>query len=353
MSSTLIHLKCAAVFGSGAFGTALSTVLARKSKKVKIWHMNASEAAAFTKNHENRNFLKGFQLPHNIEYSSDVKYVAQEAQIILFAIPTQFTRNFMKQHGETLKQLILAHRIPVLVCSKGIEQGTLKFPTEIISEFIPQYPISVLAGPSFAREIVEGKSTSVCVASAHLQHASLIQRIMSTEDHVFLCLTSTDVVGCEVASAMKNVIAIASGILEGRGMGKNARAALITRSLLEIRDVTHSLGGDGSAVFGLAGIGDLLLTSSSHLSRNFMVGVQLGKGKTYEEIMRGATAVAEGVTTAQSLHQILVTKNVNAPICTEVYKVIYEKQSVHDAMHHFFNPSLSTEGLPVLFPSKL
>lgn len=350
----LIYLDKAAVFGSGAFGTALSTVLARKCRSVKVWHMNENEAKLINMNRENHLFLKGYHLPQNLEFSADVNEVMAGAQLVLFVVPTQFIRGFMRQHGATVWKYVSEGKIPVLVCSKGIERSTLRFPTEIVSEFFPEHPISVLAGPSFAAEIAQRKSTTVCIASTQLSEAVKLQRIMTTPDHMFFCLTSTDVVGCEVASAMKNVVAIASGILGGQGMGNNARAALITRALLEIRDVTHALGGDGSAVFGLAGIGDLLLTSSSELSRNFTVGKQLGQGKTYEEIMRTSRAVAEGTTTAESLHNIIVKYKIRAPICSEVYEIIYHNKKVRNALHHFLGTSsLTSEGLEPLFPSRL
>eukprot|EP00796_Vickermania_ingenoplastis_P010952 gene10952-7602_t len=349
--SQLIYMKSAAIFGSGAFGSALATVLARKSQTVRVWHMKEDEAELFNMNHENHLFFKGHRLPNNLEYSSSVQHVLKDAEILLFVVPTQFIRGFMNQHAAELTKVLVASQIPVLVCSKGIERSTLKFPTEIVAEFLPPgYPISVLAGPSFAAEIAQRKSTSVCIASSQLGQAVKLQRMMTTSDHMFNCLTSTDVVGCEVASAMKNVVAIASGILGGQGMGNNARAALITRALLEIRDVTKALGGDGSAVFGLAGIGDLLLTSSSELSRNFTVGKRLGQGKTYEEIMRTSKAVAEGTSTAESLHHIVEKYNVSTPICTEVYEIIYHNKKVKHALRHFLGTSsLSSEGLAPLF----
>lgn len=350
----LIYMKNAAVFGSGAFGTALATVLSRKCENVRVWHMNPEEASLINAKHENYLFLKGFRLPSNIEYSGDVRHVLQGAEVILFVVPTQFFRRFLEQHGKLLWDHVSAGQIPVLVCSKGIEQSTLKFPTDILSDFFPGYPVSVLAGPSFAAEIVLKRSTSVCLASRSLHEAARLQRMLTTPDRMFFCLTSTDVVGCEVASAMKNVVAIAAGILAGQGMGNNARAALITRALIEIRDVTKALGGDGSATYGLAGVGDLLLTSSSELSRNFTVGKQLGEGKTYEMIMRTSKAVAEGTSTAESLHQILVKHNIHARICNQVYKIIYEKREVSRALSHFLgNSSLTSEGLDPLFSAKL
>lgn len=350
----LIYMKNAAVFGSGAFGTALATVLSRKCETVRVWHINPEEASRINISHENHFFLKGFRLPTNVEYSANVGHVLLDAQLLLFVVPTQFFRHFLEQHGKELWAHVSAGKIPVLICSKGIERSTLKFPTEILSEFFPGYPVSVLAGPSFAAEIVLKKSTSVCIASRSLEEAARLQRMLTTADRMFFCLTSTDVIGCEVASAMKNVVAIAAGILAGQGMGNNARAALITRALIEIRDVTKALGGDGSATYGLAGVGDLLLTSSSELSRNFTVGKQLGEGKTYEEIMKTSKAVAEGTSTAESLNHILVKHNIHARICSQVYKIIYEKKEVTRALHHFLgNSSLASEGLDSLFKSKL
>lgn len=350
----LIYMKSATVFGSGAFGTALATVLARKCKTVRVWHMNPQEASLINMNHENHLFLKGPRLPNNVEFSADVKYVLQDSELILFVVPTQFFRNFLQQHATTLQKHISVAQVPFLVCSKGIERSTLKFPTDILLDFFPGYPVSVLAGPSFAAEIVQKKSTSVCIASRNPQVAAQLQRMLTTPDRMFFCLTSTDVVGCEVASAMKNVVAIAAGILAGQGMGSNARAALITRALVEIRDVTKALGGDGSATYGLAGVGDLLLTSSSELSRNFTVGKQLGEGKTYEVIMRTSRAVAEGTSTAESLHHILEKHHIQARICTQVYKIIYEKREVSRALKHFFGTSsLICEGLDPLFTPKL
>lgn len=350
----LLFMESAAVLGSGAFGTALSTVLARKAKRVKVWHMDAKQAAEINAHHENHLFLKGFPIPTNVEFSANLPEVLAGARIILFVVPTQFIRGFMKQHGDEIVKFLASNKASVLVCSKGIERGTLKFPTEIVAEYLPNQVISVLAGPSFATEISQRRSTSVCIASPDHTEAVNIQRLMTTPDHMFFCLTSTDVVGCEVASAMKNVVAIASGILGGQGMGNNARAALITRALLEIRDVTMALGGDGSAVFGLAGIGDLLLTSSSLLSRNYSVGKQLGEGKSFKEIMRNSKAVAEGTSTADSLHKILVKYKIHAPICNEVYEIIYKERDVHDALHHFLGTStLAAEGLEPLRRSKL
>lgn len=350
-STDLVHLHKAAVFGSGAFGTALATVLAKKSKEVTVWHMNQQEADLINKEHENVLFLKGAPLPANIRYTANVENTYQGAQIVLFVIPTQFIRGFFKTHGAGLRKYVMEHHVPVLVCSKGIEQSSLKFPAQIIEEFLPNYPVSVLAGPSFAIEVAKGSLTNVCVASNDIAEARYLQRVLTTPDRMFRCWAITDTVGCEVSSAMKNVLAIASGAAAGLGLANNARAALISRGLLEIRDMTMALGGNGEAIFGLAGLGDLLLTCSSELSRNFTVGKKLGQGMSLEEIKRTSKAVAEGVATADPLHRLAKKLGVKLPLCDEVFRVVYENKKAKDSLNDLANGELRDEGLPKLFPS--
>lgn len=348
-TSDLTFLKKGAVFGSGAFGTALATVLAKKCKEVKVWHMDQKQSDLINQKHENVLFLKGPKLAHNISYTANAEETYKGAEIVLFVIPTQFMRGFLKTHGPALYKYCKEHNVPLLVCSKGIERSTLKFPAQILEEFFPDLPVSVLAGPSFAIEVATSKLTNVGVASADINLARRIQRIMTTPDHMFRCWATTDTVGCEVASALKNVLAIASGIAGGLDLGLNARAALITRGLLEIRDLTRALGGNGQAVFGLAGLGDLLLTCSSELSRNYTVGSKLGKGMTMDEIKRTSKAVAEGVATAEPLNRLAKQINVDLPICRGVYSVVYGKTTVQEAFHKLCDGRLSDEGLPPLF----
>ncbi|EPY26225.1 glycerol-3-phosphate dehydrogenase NAD+,glycosomal/mitochondrial [Strigomonas culicis] len=349
----LIYLEHAAVFGSGAFGTSLATVLARKCKTVSVWHMNEAEAKRINDARENVLFLKGPKLPPNITFTSDVAATYKNAGIILFIIPTQFLRGFLKQHGAAIFEFLKKAHVPVLVCSKGIEKSTLKFPAQIVGEFFPQYRLSVLAGPSFAIEVAEGKLTNVAVASENIAEARRVMLIMSTKDRMFRCWATTDTIGCEVASAMKNVLAIASGISKGLGNGYNARAALISRGLLEIRDLTRALGGNGEAVFGLAGLGDLMLTCSSELSRNFSVGQKLGQGITIAEIMKTQKAVAEGVATAEPLYRLAKQHNVKLRFCKEVYSILYQNKNPRDAFRAASKGKLTDEGLPPLFPAKL
>ncbi|KAG5510286.1 hypothetical protein JKF63_07614 [Porcisia hertigi] len=358
-TNELLYLNKAVVFGSGAFGTALAMVLSKKCREVCVWHMNEKESQLVNEKRENVLFLKGVKLASNITFTSNVEEAYQGAEIILFVIPTQFLRGFFKKSGSNLIAYAKEKRVPVLVCTKGIERSTLKFPAQIVGEFFQDYPLSVLAGPSFAIEVATGVLTCVSVASVDINEARRLQRIMTTGDRSFICWATTDTIGCEVASAMKNVLAIGSGVANGLGMGLNARAALITRGLLEIRDLTAALAGNGSAVFGLAGLGDLLLTCSSELSRNFTVGKKLGKGISIEEIQRTSKAVAEGVATAEPLMRLAQQLKVSMPLCKQIYKIVYEKKNPRDAILDLLSYGLQDEGLPSLFqksaatPSKL
>ncbi|KAK7198442.1 glycerol-3-phosphate dehydrogenase [NAD+], glycosomal [Novymonas esmeraldas] len=350
-TNELLFLNKAVVFGSGAFGTALAMVLSKKCREVCVWHMKEDEARLINEKRENVLFLKGVKLASNITFTSNVEEAYKGAEIMLFVIPTQFLRGFFKNSGSKLISYVREKRVPVLVCTKGIERSTLKFPAQIVGEFFPDYPLSVLAGPSFAIEVATGVFTCVSVASTDINEARRLQRIMTTGDRTFICWATTDTTGCEVASAVKNVLAIGSGVASGLGMGLNARAALITRGLLEIRDLTAALGGDGSAIFGLAGLGDLLLTCSSELSRNFTVGKKLGGGMPIEEIKRTSKAVAEGVATAEPLMRLAKELKVSMPLCKQIFKIVYEKKNPRDAIVDLMSYGLQDEGLPSLFKS--
>ncbi|KEG11909.1 glycerol-3-phosphate dehydrogenase [Trypanosoma grayi] len=348
MIADVQYVKHAAMVGSGAFGTAMATVLAKKAETVSVWHLDAKEAQMINEKRENVLFLKGVPLPSNVTYTADTMACIANADILLLAIPTQFLRGYLKKNSDLIRRHIVERRVPIVVCSKGIERSSLQFPAQILADFLPGYPISVLAGPSFALEVAKGMHTHVCTAATDINMARRVQRIITTADGTFRCWASTDIVGCEVASAVKNVLAIASGAIKGLGTDCNARAALITRGLLEIRNLTLALGGTGEAVFGLAGLGDLLLTCSSELSRNFTVGKKLSQGMTMAEIRRTSKAVAEGVATAESLEQLAKKMRVRLPVAHEVYGVLYENKDVKKAFDKLQRCPMQDEGLPPL-----
>jgi NAD-dependent glycerol-3-phosphate dehydrogenase len=275
---------------------------------------------------ENFKYLPGVKIPENVRWTSDVNEAVYESEIVLFAIPTQFIRAFAQSNRSTLPV-----GVPLVLCAKGIELSTLQLPYDILRDELPgKYSkyICVLSGPSFAKEIAAGHPTSVVVASSETAIADAVQRQMTCAGMNFRVYTVSDVMGAEIAGAVKNVLAIAAGAVSGLGYGSNTRAALICRGLVEMTRLSEKMGSDSSCLRGLAGIGDLLLTCSSELSRNFTVGRRLASGETLEQILQSSTSVAEGVATTKALHELRRKLGVEMPLCEEVYKVLYEQKDV-------------------------
>lgn len=342
----------ATVLGGGAFGTCLALVLARKGATVALWHPASKECASFNAQRENTLYLAGVRLPERVTYTADVAAAVQGAELLLFAIPTQFVASFLTTHHSAITAAI-DRAVAFVVCCKGIEKGTLRFPADIFRAALGAEccaaKMAVLAGPSFAKEVAQGQLTGVTVAAATLPLARSVQRRMSTDDGTFRAYASTDIVGCEVASALKNVLAIASGVCAGLGLGRNARAFLITMGLAEISRLATALGSNGSSIVGLAGLGDLLLTCSSEQSRNFTVGKRLGEGETLKDVTHSMRAVAEGVATSFALADLRRKLGVRLPLCAAVHDVLCGTTHPKDAMAALVLPArtpLSDEPLP-------
>lgn len=325
-NAALHHTRKACVLGGGAFGTALAFVLSAKGVQVKVWVRCPEQAAQVNETRENSKYLPGVLLPANIHWTTDVVSAVADAEIVLLAIPTQFLRGFVEANRSTMPV-----GIPLVLCAKGVELSTLQLPYDVVRDELPgKYSrwICVLSGPSFAKEMAGLHPTSVVVASAEPDVAERVQKLMTSLEANFRVYTIKDVIGAEVAGAVKNVLAIAAGTVAGLGYGSNSRAALICRGLVEMTRLAERLGSDGSCMKGLAGIGDLLLTCSSELSRNFTVGRRLAQGETLDDILRSSTSVAEGVATTKALRELRKKVGVEMPLCDEVYKVLYEGKDV-------------------------
>lgn len=335
-------IKKACIFGSGAFGTALSTVIGRLPSKpsVMTYHMDADEAAMINKKRENIFFLPNCPLPETVKFTANVAEAIADADIVAIAVPTQYLRKFLISNKAILTAFFFNKPdTPIIVGSKGIEESTLTFPTEIIADVlknvITRKNLAALAGPNFAGEIALGKFSAAVVASESIETARRVQSMLCVPNDptgtlcTFRLYASTDVIGCEVASAVKNVVAIGAGAIKGMGHMLNCRAALICRGMAELTALVDRLGGCGYCLQGLAGVGDMLLTCSSEGSRNFSVGLRLGSGESIEKIMANPRAVAEGVATARALNKLAAKANCKMPICDAVYKVLYEKADPH------------------------
>ena len=337
MTST-VSIKKACIIGGGAFGTALSSVLSGSSASVSVWTRSEEQTERVRASRENSDYLPGFPLPDNVHFTANVLEAVDSADIVLIAIPTQFIRSFLIENRS-----VFPIGVPIVTCAKGIEVDTLLFPYDILLEELPgKYAkfIAALSGPSFAREVMEKQPTSVAV-TGDPEIAQLVQKIMSVG--TFRVYTTDDTIGCEVAGAVKNVLAIASGAAHGLGFGHNTRALLVCRGLAEISRLAARLGSACKCMCGLAGVGDLMLTCSSEISRNFSVGNRLAKGETLEEIEASTPAVAEGVATAKALHALSRKLQVEMPICEEVYLVLYQGKQVEQALKDLAHRPLSSE----------
>ena len=326
------------VIGGGAWGTALAMLLAGKGHAVTLWMYEADLAEETERLRENKTYLPGFRLPDSLRVTSSLERAARDMPFILSVVPSHTVRAVTKQLVPFL------HKDAVVIsASKGIEIETLMPLSEVFKDVLPREfhsRLSFLSGPSFAKEVAQKYPTAVALASYDDQVGKKVQEIFS--DSTFRVYTNSDVIGVEVAGSIKNVIAIAAGVLEGLGYGYNTMAALLTRGLAEMARLGTAMGGNPLTFSGLAGMGDLVLTCTGGLSRNRTLGTRLGKGEKLNDIMAGARTVAEGVRTAKAARELARTRGVAMPVVEEVYQLLYEgkdpKLAVKDLMGRELKP---------------
>ncbi len=329
----------ATVIGAGAWGTALATVLADAGHDVLVWAHEPNVVDDINERHENRTFLPGTHLDPSIRATRDLTSAVSERRLIVSVAPAQHTARLAAQWGP------LAPRDALVVCaSKGIELGTGRLLSQVLDEALPaalRPRASFLSGPSFAREVAERQPTVVVVAARDEAIAEEVQHLVARP--TFRVYRSTDVVGVEVGGALKNVMAIATGVCDGMGLGHNARAALITRGLTELTRLAVRLGANPITLMGLAGMGDLVLTCTADLSRNRTVGLALGQGRALEEVLGAMPQVVEGVTTAQAAHDLAARLGVEVPIIDEVHAILHEGRPLKGAVERLMTRALKRE----------
>jgi glycerol-3-phosphate dehydrogenase (NAD(P)+) len=321
-----------AVLGAGAWGTALGKVLADKGDRVVLWSRRQDLCDHILDRRENVRYLPNVKLPDTMTATCDLARALDGAEMVVFVVPSHATREVAR-----MAKHLIPPGVPVVSATKGIENESLEFIDEILIAELPEHcheQLAFLSGPSFAKELAIELPTAVVIAAKDTQVCAAVMRRFHTP---YLRLyASDDVPGVECGGALKNVIAIAAGAVDGMGFGHNTRAALITRGLAEIAKLAMARGGSALTLAGLAGMGDLVLTCTGELSRNRTVGFEMGKGRTLEDVLAGLGHVAEGVKTAKSAHDLAVKMNVDMPITREVYSVLYEgkptKQAVVDLM---------------------
>jgi glycerol-3-phosphate dehydrogenase (NAD(P)+) len=325
----------AGVIGGGAWGTALAQVCARAGLGATLWAREADVVASVNASHENTSFLPGIDLDPAIRATGDLAELAA-SDLVLAVAPAQHLRATLTAFAPHVRD-----GMQILLCAKGVEQGSLKLMTEVLAETIPGAAPAVLSGPSFAAEVARGLPTAVTLACPEENCARDLAELIATP--TFRPYFATDMIGAEAGGAVKNVLAIACGIVEGRGLGRSAHAALITRGFSELTRLAVALGGQAETVAGLCGLGDLVLTCSSPQSRNMSVGLALGRGETLAEALAGKLSVAEGVASAPAVRQLARKLGVDVPICEATAAILAGEVDVDEAIRGLLSRPLREE----------
>ena len=327
------------VIGAGGWGTALANLLAEKGLRVDLWVREEDVFRQIKQNRVNATFLPDVKLVPQLTPVRSFEEALSQKDVILMAVPSHVFREVLKPIGPLLRSGMV-----VVSATKGIENDTLKTMSQVAESLLPKEfaeGFACLAGPSFAGEVALKYPTAVTIACRDIHHAERLQRVFSTD--VFRTYSSDDVIGVELGGALKNVIAIAAGIVDGLGFGLNGRAALITRGLAEITRLGVAMGAKPMTFAGLAGLGDLVLTCTGDLSRNRTVGLKLGKGMKLKDIISRMNMVAEGVKTSLAAHKLAQATGVDMPIIQQVYEILYLEKDPKEAARELMTRDLKVE----------
>ena len=327
--------KQISIIGAGSWGTALAIHLANNFRQISLWVYEKELCASMTRTRENAWFLPGHPLPENIHPTSSLQYAVKEQSLILLVVPTHVLRQTLFQIKPYISKDCL-----IISASKGIENETLLTGHQIIKDIL-DISSATISGPTFAKEVAKGIPSALLASAENLETAKQVQELFTTEK--MKVFANNDLIGVEIGGALKNVIAIATGISDGLGLGFNTRAALITRGLVEISRIGTKLGAKPETFYGLTGLGDLVLTCTGDLSRNRQLGIQLGKGKTLKEITENMKMVAEGILTVKSAYSMIKKFNVQAAIMEETYRVLHENKPPGQALKDLMKVEISTE----------
>jgi glycerol-3-phosphate dehydrogenase (NAD(P)+) len=323
------------VVGAGSWGTTVAALVAERTPTV-LWARRKEVADEVATAHANHLYLPGFGLPVALAATASMEEAVAGADVVVMAVPSHGFRAVLEDVRPHLRAWV-----PLISLSKGLEQGTRRRMTEIVNDVLPDHPAGVLTGPNLAREVMSGWPAASVLSMADDRIALALQQVFSTA--TFRVYTNPDIVGCEVAGALKNVMAIAAGMVDGMGFGDNTRASLITRGLAELTRLGVALGGDPLTFAGLAGMGDLVATCISARSRNHYVGEQLGRGRPLDGVVAEMDMVAEGVKTSRVVLELAAERGVEMPIATQVAAVCHEGRSAAEAMSSLMQRQATAE----------
>ncbi len=326
-----------AVIGAGAWGSALAEVLSQAGRSVTLYARDPGLAERLNSSHDNPIYLPNEKLDPRIRATADAAEAVKDAELVLLVTPSQYVR-------DTLKKLLphLPKGVPLVNCAKGIEIKTGYLLSEVAAEVAPGHPYAALSGPTFAVEVVKGMPTAITLATTAGEAAGTLWG-NSLRGKAFRPYLSNDPIGVEIAGALKNVIAIGCGIVDGKRLGQNAKAAVMTRGLAEVRRLGVKRGAKQETFLGLAGVGDLTLTCSSMTSRNYSLGFELGQGRKLDDILKSRRSVAEGVTTAWAVADYAAQHGVDMPICLGVHDILRAKSGVDDVVTNLLSRGLRYE----------
>jgi glycerol-3-phosphate dehydrogenase (NAD(P)+) len=326
-----------AVLGAGSWGTALAIQFARSGRPVRLWGRDAAHLSTLERERCNRRYLPDAAFPDSLHAEPDLAAAVADSENLLIALPSQALRQVLAQLKPSLRP-----GMGLAWATKGLEQESGKLPHQVVQEVLgPNWPMAALSGPTFAREVGAGLPTAMTVASRDAGFAQSLARRLSGLN--FRAYTSTDLIGVEVGGAVKNVLAIGAGIADGMGFGANTRIALITRGLAEITRLGEALGAQRETFMGLAGLGDLVLTCTDNQSRNRRFGLAIASGQSVEQAQRSIQQVVEGLHGARAVHQLAAQHRIDMPICEVIYRVLYERLSIREAVQALMARELRSE----------
>ena len=331
-----------AVLGAGSWGSVLANLLVGNNEEVMLWSRDSEQVVTMNRWHINPQYMKDFKYSPDLKATDDMEEAVRDAEYILMVIPTKGLREVA---GNLNKILVKLDQKPLLIhATKGLEQETYKRPSQMLAEEIDEdhrQDIVVLSGPSHAEDVAIQDMTAVTAACANLTAAERVQKLFS--NNFFRVYTNDDVIGAEFGGALKNIIAIGAGTLQGLGYKDNARAALITRGLAEIRRLGVAFGANPFTFIGLSGVGDLVVTATSKNSRNWRAGYQLGQGRQLEDVISNMGMVIEGIYTAKAAYELAQKRNVKMPITEALYRVLYEGEDIETAITNLMSRKATSE----------
>jgi glycerol-3-phosphate dehydrogenase (NAD(P)+) len=335
--------KYITILGGGAWGLALAKLLVENGNQISLWEYNFDYVELIKNTHSNPYLLKDIEIPDSINVTNNMEEaIPVNTEYIVFAIPSKFLRSSAKKASTIMENLPALHGI--INVAKGVEDSSLKRMSEVLSDELPiqfHEKIMTLSGPSHAEEVARKIPTAVVIAGRNELLLKDVQQLFSND--YFRVYRSYDLIGVEIGGAVKNIISIAAGIIDGIGYGDNTKGALLIRGIVEIQRLGVALGANSDTFLGLSGMGDLITTAISQHSRNRFVGYEIGKGKKLKDILNSMNAVAEGVATTKAIHDLKIKYAIDMPITDEIYEVLFHQKSPHDAILQLMTRSLKEE----------